>query len=99
MNGNTRTYGSKDRDGTITQGGYSRFVVVDEDFVIDVWGIGFDPRTGRPDGEPFRVTHHDTPGRALTAGGRSELAVTPTRLVVSLTETTGRVWLLDNLGR
>jgi uncharacterized zinc-type alcohol dehydrogenase-like protein len=36
LNGNTQTYGSKDKDGTITQGGYSTFVVVDEDFVINV---------------------------------------------------------------
>jgi uncharacterized zinc-type alcohol dehydrogenase-like protein len=36
LNGNTQTYGSKDRDGTITQGGYSTFVVVDEDFVINI---------------------------------------------------------------
>ncbi len=35
-NGNTQTYGSKDRDGSITQGGYSTFVVVDEDFVLHV---------------------------------------------------------------
>jgi uncharacterized zinc-type alcohol dehydrogenase-like protein len=36
LSGNTQTYGSKDRDGTITQGGYSTFVVVDEDFVINI---------------------------------------------------------------
>jgi len=36
LNGNIQTYGSKDRDGTITQGGYSTFVVVDEDFVINI---------------------------------------------------------------
>jgi uncharacterized zinc-type alcohol dehydrogenase-like protein len=35
-NGNIQSYGSQDRDGTITQGGYSTFVVVDEDFVIAV---------------------------------------------------------------
>jgi uncharacterized zinc-type alcohol dehydrogenase-like protein len=35
-NGNTQTYGSKDRDGSITQGGYSTFVVVDEDFVLNI---------------------------------------------------------------
>lgn len=34
LNGNTQTYGSVDRDGTITQGGYSTHVVVDEDFVL-----------------------------------------------------------------
>ncbi len=36
LNGNTQAYGSKDKDGTITQGGYSTFVVVDEDFVITI---------------------------------------------------------------
>lgn len=36
LNGNTQTYNSKDKDGTITQGGYSTFVVVDEDFVIRI---------------------------------------------------------------
>jgi uncharacterized zinc-type alcohol dehydrogenase-like protein len=36
LNGNTQTYGSKDRDGSITQGGYSTLVVVDEDFVINI---------------------------------------------------------------
>src|SRR5205809_2601866 len=35
-NGNTQTYGSKDRDGSITQGGYSKFVIVDEDFVLSI---------------------------------------------------------------
>jgi alcohol dehydrogenase (NADP+) len=35
-NGNVLTYGSKDRDGSMTQGGYSTFNVVDEDFVIAV---------------------------------------------------------------
>jgi uncharacterized zinc-type alcohol dehydrogenase-like protein len=35
-NGNVLTYGGKDRDGSMTQGGYSTFNVVDEDFVIDI---------------------------------------------------------------
>lgn len=30
------TYGSEDRDGTITQGGYSTHVVVDENFVVTI---------------------------------------------------------------
>ncbi|MDQ4491242.1 NAD(P)-dependent alcohol dehydrogenase [Sinomonas sp. ASV486] len=36
LNGNTGTYGSVDADGTITQGGYSTHVVVDEDFVLHI---------------------------------------------------------------
>ena len=34
--GNTGTYGAVDRDGTITQGGYSTHVVVTEDFVVRI---------------------------------------------------------------
>jgi uncharacterized zinc-type alcohol dehydrogenase-like protein len=36
LGGNIGTYASVDRDGTITQGGYSTHVVVDEDFVLKV---------------------------------------------------------------
>ena len=35
-NGAIQTYGSEDRDGTITQGGYSSHVVVTEDFVLRI---------------------------------------------------------------
>ena len=35
-NGNIMTYGGKDRDGSITQGGYATNVVVDADFVLSV---------------------------------------------------------------
>ncbi len=34
--GNTQTYGSVDRDGTVTKGGYSKQIVVDEDFVVRI---------------------------------------------------------------
>ncbi|MCX8453991.1 NAD(P)-dependent alcohol dehydrogenase [Paenarthrobacter ureafaciens] len=36
LNGNVGTYGSVDLDGTITQGGYSSDVVVNEDFVVSI---------------------------------------------------------------
>jgi alcohol dehydrogenase (NADP+) len=36
INGNTLTYGVLDADGTITQGGYSTHIVVDEDFVLTI---------------------------------------------------------------
>lgn len=36
LKGNIGTYASKDVDGTITQGGYSESVVVDQDFVLRV---------------------------------------------------------------
>ncbi len=36
LEGNIGTYGAMDRDGTITQGGYSSHVVVTEDFVVRI---------------------------------------------------------------
>ncbi|MEV6850074.1 NAD(P)-dependent alcohol dehydrogenase [Actinoplanes sp. NPDC051411] len=36
LEGNTGTYTAVDRDGTITQGGYSTHIVVDQDFVLRV---------------------------------------------------------------
>ncbi|HTW11282.1 MAG TPA: NAD(P)-dependent alcohol dehydrogenase [Solirubrobacteraceae bacterium] len=36
LNGNTLTYGSVDRDGTVTYGGYSDRVVVNQDFVLRI---------------------------------------------------------------
>jgi uncharacterized zinc-type alcohol dehydrogenase-like protein len=36
LSGNTGTYGSVDRDGTVTYGGYSDHIVVDQDFVLRV---------------------------------------------------------------
>lgn len=42
LNGNTLTYGSVDRDGTLTRGGCSRHIVVTGDFVLKI-----------PDGLPF----------------------------------------------
>jgi uncharacterized zinc-type alcohol dehydrogenase-like protein len=41
------TYGSPDRDGTITQGGYATHVVVTEDFVLKV-PDGLDPAAAAP---------------------------------------------------
>ncbi|MEU6351729.1 NAD(P)-dependent alcohol dehydrogenase [Streptomyces sp. NPDC047072] len=43
QNGNTLTFGSLDADGTLTQGGYSTHVVVNDDFVVRLpEGIGLD---------------------------------------------------------
>jgi alcohol dehydrogenase (NADP+) len=43
LEGNIQTYGSVDRDGTVTQGGYTTHVVVTEDFVLRIPdGLGLD---------------------------------------------------------
>jgi uncharacterized zinc-type alcohol dehydrogenase-like protein len=47
LNGMVGTYGAVDRDGTVTQGGYSTHVVVDADFVLRV-PDGLDPAAAAP---------------------------------------------------
>ncbi|TQS31195.1 NAD(P)-dependent alcohol dehydrogenase [Microbispora sp. KK1-11] len=47
LDGMVPTYGGVDRDGTITQGGYSTHVVVDADFVLSV-PEGLDPAAAAP---------------------------------------------------
>ena len=47
LNGMVATYAGTDRDGTITQGGYSTHVVVDADFVLRV-PDGIDPAAAAP---------------------------------------------------
>ncbi|WP_285783500.1 NAD(P)-dependent alcohol dehydrogenase [Microbispora sp. NBRC 16548] len=47
LDGMVATYGGVDRDGTITQGGYSTHVVVDADFVLSV-PEGIDPAAAAP---------------------------------------------------
>lgn len=66
---------------------------------FDIWGIGFDPASGTPIGEEFRVTRYENPGRVISAGSGAEIGISATRLVVPITETSGSVWLLDNIRR
>jgi len=47
LNGGVATYGAVDRDGTVTQGGYSTHVVVDADFVVRV-PDALDPAAAAP---------------------------------------------------
>jgi hypothetical protein len=63
------------------------------------WGIPFDPETGHVAGEEFRMTHHDSPGRTVTAAAAPELGVSSTWLAVPITGSKGSVWLLDGVSR
>lgn len=47
VEGMVGTYGAEDRDGTVTQGGYSTHVVVDADYVLSV-PAGLDPAAAAP---------------------------------------------------
>ncbi len=66
---------------------------------FDVWGLPFDPVSGRAAGEEFRVTHTESPGRTIASEAGAELGVSSTWLVVPIVESKGSVWLLDRVSR
>ena len=66
---------------------------------FDVWGLRFDPATGRTVGDPFRVTHTESPSRTIDMSAASELGVSATRLVLPMLEATGSIWILDGVMR
>ena len=56
--------------------------------------------TGKAIGAPFQVTHFDSPGfQFSTHLAYSELSVSSTRLILPIMETSGNIWMLDNVDR
>jgi Tol biopolymer transport system component len=67
---------------------------------FDVWGIRFNPDHGRPVGEPFRVTSFESPGlRVSEPISLAGLSVTNDCLVLTMTEVSGSIWMLDGVDR
>jgi sugar lactone lactonase YvrE len=80
--------------------GRTLYFVSDRQGMLNVWGLRFDPATGKPAGEPFKVTSFASPRQTISAElGRMQIAVTSTQLFLPVTETSGELWLLDNVDR
>ena len=66
--------------------------------LFSVWGIRFDPIKGKPIGEPFRVAGFEKPSLMIpTAIPEVALSVTQDKLVVTVEERSGSIWVLDNV--
>jgi len=66
--------------------------------VFNVWGIGFDSTSGKPVGDEFRVTAFESPGLMIPdAIPLVELSVTEDKLVQTMEERSGSIWVLDNV--
>jgi len=67
---------------------------------FNVWGIRFDPSAGKTVGEPFQVSKFESPRlmipRWIPAVG---LSLTQDKLVLTMAEESGGIWLLDNVNR
>ncbi|MEK7833471.1 MAG: hypothetical protein AAB401_20435, partial [Acidobacteriota bacterium] len=67
---------------------------------LNVWGIRFDPTTGKSVGEPFRVTTFENPGQMILTDVKvMEMALTANRLILPIMEVSGGIWILENLLR
>jgi hypothetical protein len=66
---------------------------------FNVWGIRFDPAKGSPAGDPFPVTSFRSPSLMIPKDiSHVELSLTQDRLVVTVTQVSGSIWVLDNVG-
>ena len=67
---------------------------------LNVWEIRFDSARGRPVSEPFPVTAFDSP-RLMVAKliPAVSISLTQDRLVVTVSQASGNIWVLDNVDR
>ena len=67
---------------------------------FNVWGRRFDLIAGKPSGESFQVTSIDNPSRMIS-GNAGELGMTlaANRLILTMRDVGGSVWVLENLER
>jgi len=65
---------------------------------FNVWGVGFNPTTGEPVGEPFRVTAFESPSQmTLTDVRIMEITLGANRLILPIMEVSGGIWILENV--
>jgi Tol biopolymer transport system component len=65
---------------------------------FNVWGIHFDPAKGTPAGDPFQVTTFAKPKPMVAEPMNTVgLSLTHDRLVVTVAQVSGNIWVLDNV--
>lgn len=78
--------------------GRTIYHVSDRDGVFNVRGIHFDSAGGKPRGESFPVTAFDSPGPTVPRQDQDvELSLTQDKLLLTMEEVSGSIWLLDNV--
>ena len=67
---------------------------------FNVWGIHFDPTGGKTVGEPFQVSNFESPRLMIPQWiPPVGLSLTQDKLVMTMAEESGSIWVLDNLDR
>jgi len=67
---------------------------------LNVWGRRYDAEAGKPLGDPFQVTHFDTPSERVSSPMATlDLAIGPHKLVLPIVQTSGAIWILESTSR
>jgi dipeptidyl aminopeptidase/acylaminoacyl peptidase len=67
---------------------------------FNVWGIRFDPAVGKTVGQPFQVSKFESPRLMVPRWTPPVgLSLTQDKLVLTMAEESGGIWLLDNVDR
>ena len=66
---------------------------------FNVWGIRFDAIKGKPVGDPFQVTSFESASLMIPTNiPPVELSLTQEKLVLTIAEVSGSIWILDDVG-
>jgi len=80
--------------------GRSLYFISDRNGLLELWTRRIDPDTGQPIGDPFRAASFETLERRLTPNlFRMEIAVSSKRVFMPITETSGKIWILDQFNK
>ncbi len=67
---------------------------------FNLWGVHFDPVKGRLQGEPVQVTTFETPALMIPRNiSPVDISLTDRLVVLPLAQTSGNIWILDNVDR
>jgi len=65
---------------------------------FNLWGIHFDPSTGQPVGEPFQLSAFNRPSLMIPRRiNLVELSLSQDKLVLTVEEVSGGIWMLDKV--
>jgi hypothetical protein len=65
-----------------------------------VWKVRFDPASGEPLDQPTRVTDFENSTQLIMPNiVQLEMALTSDRIILPMMETSGGIWVLENVDR
>ena len=67
---------------------------------FNVWKVRFDPANGKPLDQPARVTDFESPTQMIIPNiVQLEMALSSDRIILPMMETSGSIWVLENIDR